>query len=311
MAARILFQELPPSGASPVSVPGAGYDLSVATSPDPSQVIQLDLDLPQPQTPTPETTLTPKLLISPTATQPPRFKVGDNLPLKTGVILDNNDNPVPDGTVVRFLFTIGTTDSSSQSQIDTTTTGGIARASLRIPSAGQLEIRVVAEPALTSKLLRLEISSTGAVAITAMTPTFQPSITPTPTVTLAPTMTVTITPTSTVIPPVKTGAGDWLLANLITWTAAFGFFWLGRSIGNMRWAIRWALMAAVGGLIAYFYLAIEFPGSKAWIDNTGKMGVLMVTLIGSIVGWVGGVAWKRWIKQRAQMEKPRRTNGPG
>ncbi len=311
MAARILFQELTPNGASPVSVPGAGYDLSVATSPDPDQVIQLGFDLPEPNTPTPETTQTLKPSISPTATQPPRFKVGDNLPLKTGIILDNNKNPVPDGTVARFLFTIGTADSTTQSQIDTETKNGIARASLRIPSAGLLEIRIVAEPALTSQVLRLEISPTGAVAITAMTPTFQPSLTPTVTITFTPTITATITPTTTPVAPVKTGAGDWLLANLMTWAAAFGFFWLGRSLGTMRWAIRWALMAVVGGLVAYFYLAVDFPGSKVWMDVAGKGGVLIVTAIGSIVGWLGGVAWKRWIKQRAQMETPRRTNEPG
>ncbi len=311
MAARILFQELTPSGDSPVSVPGAGYDLGMATSPDPSQVIQLDLDLAEAQTPTPpQATQTLKPSISATATQPPKFKVGDNLPLKTGVIIDNNRNPVPDGTVVRFLFTIGTADSTTQSQVDTTTTSGIARASLRIPSAGQLEVRVAADPALTSKVLRLEISSTGAVAITAMTPTFQATITPTTTITITPTATATMTPTSTPVKPVKTEAGDWLLANLVTLAAAFGFFWLGRSIGNMRWAIRWALMAVVGGLVAYFYLAIDFPGSKVWLNVAGKGGVLMVTLIGTILGWLGGVAWKRWIKQRAQMEKPRRSNEP-
>lgn len=310
MAARILFQELMPSGDPPVSVPGAGYDLSVATSPDPNQVIQLDLDIPPGQSLTPQTTPSIKPSISPTPTQPPRFKVGDNLPLKTGVILDNNDNPVPDGTVVRFLFTIGTADSTTQSQIDTTTTGGIGRASLRIPSAGSMEIRVVAEPALTSKLLRLEISSAGAVAIATIIPTFQPSLTPTSTLTLTPTMTATMTPTPTPAPPTKTGAGDWLLANLITWGAAFCIFWLGRSLSTVRWAIRWALMAAVGGLVAYSYLAVQFPGSQVWMDNTGKVGILIVTLIGSVVGWLGGVAWKRWINQRARMEKPRRTNEP-
>ena len=119
-----------------------------------------------------------------------------------------------------------------------------------------------------------------------------------------------MTLTSTPAPPNKTGAGDWLLANLITWGAAFSFFWLGRSMGTVRWAIRWALMAAVGGLVAYFYLAIQFPGSQVWMDATGKTGVLIVTLIGSIVGWLGGVIWKRWIRQRARMEKPRRTNEP-
>jgi beta-N-acetylhexosaminidase len=309
MAARILFQELTPNGNSPVSVPGAGYDLSVATSPDPNQVIQLDLDMPQPVAVTPSALTPTKPSPSPTVTPPPRFKVGDNLPLRTGIVLDNNKNPVPDGTVVRFRFTLGLAESSTQSTIDETTIGGIARASFRIPSAGLLEISVVAEPALTSKILRLDISSTGAVAITAITPTPLPSMTPTVTQTVTPSATATITATPTPLPPVKTGAGDWALANLVAWGSAFGFFWLGRSLGTLRWAIRWALLAAVGGLVAYFYLAIQFPGSQDWMDSTGRMGILLVTLIGSIVGWLGGVLWKRWMTRRARMEKPPRTNG--
>ena len=307
VAARILFQELTPAGFSPVSVPGSGYDLSVATSPDPSQVISLDLDLPAAPTPTVQMTPTPQPTLSPTATAPPKFRVGDTLPLRTGIILDHNKNSVPDGTVVRFLFTIGVADSSTESEIDAVTTDGVAHAAFRIPSAGLLQIRVVSDPANSSKLLRLDITSTGGVSITAITPTPLPSATPTATHTVTPSPTVTITPTLAPLPPLKTGAGDWALANLIAWAAAFGFFWLGRGQGTMRWAIRWAMLAAVGGLVGYFYLAAQLPGSLNWIENGSKMGVLLATLIGSIVGWLGGVVWKIWLSRRARMEKlPRR-----
>ena len=46
VAARLLFQEITPVGASPVSVAGLGYDLRSVTSPDPDQIISLALDLP-------------------------------------------------------------------------------------------------------------------------------------------------------------------------------------------------------------------------------------------------------------------------
>ncbi len=36
-AARVLFLEMAPGGASPVSIPGVGYDLIMATSPNPEQ----------------------------------------------------------------------------------------------------------------------------------------------------------------------------------------------------------------------------------------------------------------------------------
>ncbi|MEE8569077.1 MAG: hypothetical protein V3S81_10745, partial [Anaerolineales bacterium] len=41
VAAHLLFNELSASGAPPVSVPGIGYDLIEATSPDPDQIISL------------------------------------------------------------------------------------------------------------------------------------------------------------------------------------------------------------------------------------------------------------------------------
>jgi hypothetical protein len=37
---------------------------------------------------------------------PPEFRIGDIIPIRTGVILDHNGNPVPDGTPVSFIFTL-------------------------------------------------------------------------------------------------------------------------------------------------------------------------------------------------------------
>ncbi len=151
MAARILFQEITPSGSLPVSVPGLGYDLIQATSPDPTQVIPLYLDLPEKPTPTPS--VTPKKSPTPGSTpsvEPtavPKFKVGDTLPLRTGIIYDNNHNQVPDGTVVRFMVTISGVEGGTVQQIDTTTSQGIAHAAFRIQTAGLLEFRVASDPA--------------------------------------------------------------------------------------------------------------------------------------------------------------------
>ena len=79
----------------------------------------------------------------------------------------------------------------------------------------------------------------------------------------------------------------------------------------MRWAIRWALLAAFGGLVGYLYLTINLPGSKVWMDSAGKWGTLIASLIGSVIGWLAGVFWKYWLSQRARMEKQeRRVNGP-
>src|SRR5262245_18216747 len=44
VAARLLLQEVPFQGVSPVSIPAVGYHLLIETSPDPAQVIPLSLE---------------------------------------------------------------------------------------------------------------------------------------------------------------------------------------------------------------------------------------------------------------------------
>src|SRR5207302_9485199 len=83
VAARLLFRDLTPHPAPPVSIPGAGYDLGVAPRPDPSQVIGLDWH----QAPPPKNT-----------PQSPGYHLGDTITMTTGVIHDVNGHPVPDQT---------------------------------------------------------------------------------------------------------------------------------------------------------------------------------------------------------------------
>ena len=296
MAARILFQEITPSGSLPVSVPGLGYDLIQATSPDPSQVIPLYLDLPDKPTPTPsaipKNSPTPgaTLTIAPTAV--PKFKVGDTLPLRTGVIYDSNHNQVPDGTVVQFMVTISGVEGGTVQQIDTTTTQGIAHAAFRIQTAGLLEFRVASDPAETSALIRLDISAGEAAAITAIAP---PTLSPTATETPSPTSTSTATPTPVppLPPPPVPGMGDWLLAVLVSWVGGAIVFYFGRKWFSLRWGVRWGLSSLTGGLVAYTYLAANMPGSDTYYQKAGVYGVLIVSLVGIFVGWGLGWLWKQ------------------
>ena len=308
VAVRILFQELTPGGALPVSVSGAGYDLRVALSPDPAQVISLEVDQPS-ATATPQVSATVKSGGTPSATSTiiPTVKVGDTLPLRTGVILDHNHNPVPDGTPVRFIFTPAGTESGVVQQISAVTVGGIARTAYRIQSGGSLEIRVVSDPAETSRLLRLNISPSGVVVITAVIPTLptpSPTSTPTPTPSVTPSVTPTVTPTPTPIPPPEPGTSDWVLALLIAWGAGAAFFWLGRMTGSLRWAVRWGLMAITGGLLAYTYMAAGLPGGRGLLEAVGKSSLLWMTLLGALTGWLVGLGWRRrWEKENQQQGK--------
>ena len=286
VAARGLFQELTPSGALPVSVPGIGYDLITATKPDPNLVISLMVDLPDSggdlSTKTPE------------PTPVPTFKVGDTIPLRTGLILDSNRHVVPNGTPVRFLFTTGG-DTTVAQTIDTVTVMGVARASYRIERAGLLEITANSDPAFNSDKLQLDITGGESAAITAIVPTAVPTETPTPTETATPTATPTITPTP--LPPPRPELGDWVLAVVVTLSGSALGLWLGMSLLQFRWGVRWALCILLGGLAAYNYVALKMPGSQGAISQGVTSGVVLVTLAGVALGAVAGGLWW-WLEER-------------
>lgn len=296
IAARLLFQELDASGHSPVSVNGLGYDLSVITSPNPEQIIPISLDIPSAESIAPTTSETSPTAPAPTPTQVPTFKVGDTLPLKTGIIYDHNRNPVPDGTLVRFVFSTGTEPGRSE-QIEAFTEKGVARAAFRINSPGVLEIRVTSDPAQTSEILRLDITGGEAAAITVIAPTMIVIATPQPTLT-PPFETPTATPVAALQEGKKRApsGGDWLATMIVIWGCAISLFFVSRRVVLDLWAIRWALLANIGGVLAYLYLALGLPGSNYWLDQAGKAGILAAAIIGVLIGWGAGWLWHRYKK---------------
>jgi beta-N-acetylhexosaminidase len=279
VAARLLFQELTPSGSLPVSVPGIGYDLLSATAPDPGQVIQLYLDLPSAPTPTTVPTGTPE----PTAT--PYFRVGDTVTVRTGVILDYNQHPVPDNTGVRFSL-IQSGEGGVVQQVEAATVGGVARASFSIERAGLLEIHAASDPAATSVVLQLDITSEGvSVTVVAPTSTAEPA-TPTPEITLTPEET-SLSPISEGYP----GFSGWIAMVMFLGGLAYLALWLGGRLFSTRWGLRWAFCAILGGLLAYNYLALGLPGSAGWIKASGLAGILGVVILGAALGFAGGWLW--------------------
>lgn len=295
VAARVLFQEQAPDGRSPVQIPGVGYDLIAATSPDPNQVIGLALDIPEPE-PVGEGTATPM------PTDIPVFRVGDVLPLRTDPIIDQNGNLVPDGTVVRFIFMVGGETGTVQ-QIEATTSLGVARATYRIGSEGLLEISAASDPAMTSDLLRLD---TAGGMITAIAPTVEPTITPTPTETPTPTVTPTAIPV--IPPPSRPMAQDWLFSMLLTWSSAAVVF-LSTWRSNIRWRYRTAMLAAAGGLIAYLALALHRLINEDQARQLVTGNVLSITLLGVVIGFWVGFFWRRLMERRARA-LPERPTGP-
>ena len=93
VAARALFQGTSVSGASPVTVDGLNYDILEATSPDPDQILQIVAEVQGTDNGDAEAT-----------EQPFEPRLGDTLLFRTEPILDQNSNPVPDGTPVQFIL---------------------------------------------------------------------------------------------------------------------------------------------------------------------------------------------------------------
>ncbi|OGO38914.1 MAG: hypothetical protein A2W35_15535 [Chloroflexi bacterium RBG_16_57_11] len=293
IAAYLLFGELRATGSSPVSVPGIAYNLNEALFPDPAQIIPLEYDLPA-----------PTQVITGTATpEPPPapdFRVGDVVPLRTGVILDHNRNPVPDGTPVTFTFTSGV-ESNSTRQVEITHLG-VARTTYPINNPGVIEIRAESEAA-QSEVLRLDIPTTGEANLTA-SPTQEPTLT----ATLVPPTEIPIPPPTPGIaePLQRPGLADWMIAVLIASFMALAIYRLGALIGYVRWGVRAGFLALIGGLVAYSIFVYQIQQSDLLPETPISFEIVLATFAGVIVGLMIALAWRMVAQASREREA---TNG--
>lgn len=294
VAARLLFKEITtPEGNLPVSVPGIGYVLISATSPNPEQMIPLALDLPS-------TEQEEELVAEPTPIA--EYQIGDIVPLRAGVILDHNGHPVPDHTPVQFGVTVNGQETAI---LSSTTIDGIARISYELEQSGLVAIHATSASASSNELrfeipvVEVEVPPTSTQTETP-TPTLTPSSTATeviPTLTATATVTATATATSTSTPipspetepiPPSTDLRDWAIAVLIT----FGIAWLvsrfGALIGHVRRGIRWGLSSAITGLLTYTYTVSNLPGTEWALESRFHWGVYIITAAGALLGWLLG-----------------------
>jgi len=219
---------------------------------------------------------------------PMTVKVGDSLPVRTGIILDHNGHPVPDNTIVRFIVTHG--DASLPQATEVQTIQGVARTTIRMDQGGPMEIRVESEPAKNSVVLKFNAPPEQGT-VTPPTPTSTPSPTPTTT----PTFTPTQTSVAVIQPPEprgRTNMTDWLLAFLLTAIIGTATYWFSTNIGQIRWGVRAALLTTIGVMLAYTYLALGMPGSKVVVQQTGTWGVLIITIVGAGLGWAAAWGWR-------------------
>jgi len=289
LAARVLLQELTPMGKLPVSMPGVGYDLETQTSPDPRQVIPLVIEASVDQA---APISTPPIGYS----QPLLYKAGDTIPVRAGLIVDYNGNPVPDGTKVNFVIDTMSTGGSVE-QLPAETTDGYARVMYVIPSIGSLELRVTADPAVTSQILRLDITDAGGVVTS-----FEPTVAVTTESEPIPTQ-ILPTPTPQKLSEVRHQAGkpafqDWVLVNLmiVGFCALFGLItprWIEKKNGVIL-----ILAMGIGGYLAYIYSAFGLPGTQNPIKQNGTPYFLLAAVVGMIVGFGAGLIYTRFISRR-------------
>jgi beta-N-acetylhexosaminidase len=288
-AVRALFQESPLSGRSPVNIEGIRYDLFEVTKPDPEQVIELfivDDGVPK----------------SPPSQAPLEVRPGATLRLQTGVIVDRNGNPVPDGTPVQFI---------QQDRIqgfvnvigEQPTLNGIANLDYLLEArSGNFRITATTGEARASQEIDIVIGENAVVSVNTPTPaptqipttTLTPSPTTTTTPSPQPTSTLTPRPTATLEPetlnPEKEdttvfgevqmllGFGLGLLA-----TGGAGYAISRTEHNNLPVIVRCILWGILGALIAYNYFMLGLPGTT-WLESLGSWAALLITLFGGVVG---------------------------
>jgi beta-N-acetylhexosaminidase len=279
-AARLLYQELVPEGESPVSVPGVGYDLLQALSPDPEAKIGLVVRS-SPGSGDP-------------ATPEAGFSVGDTIFLSTSPVLDHNGRAVPDGTPVDFGITYP--GDSLGSVVQSTTVDGIAEASIRLDRTGLLTIRAASDPARISDIVQLDVEQGVPAFATVIAPTLAPTATSSATDTAA----------SPTLPPGPVGSsggaagtastplpkGAFLIGVLLAaGIGAFAAYLLRRSGADRRDAARAGVIGATGTMVGFDYLALGLPGSVILLEMNAYLALIAFCALGGTAGFAAGHEW--------------------
>lgn len=293
-AARLLFQQFEPTGASPVGLPATGpLDLS----PDPNQFIQVEpvhkIDA--------NGNIIPLAQMEPTSLD---LQVKEGILFQTSVIVDKNKHPVPDGTLVNFYRYYPKEGLSLEPQT-AETVNGVAQ--IRIIKELDSPLQVWATSNLATQSVPFDIGP-GIIDTPTPTPTSTPG--PTSTSTPTPIATETATPTSTPEPlptPTRPPMGpepppkpvdliDLIYALLGSIVIAGIAFTLGGDRLLLEERVRSALVAIASGLVGYIgYTLLALLSSRSgWfgtIVELGAGGHWVTPLVSLLFAIVGTVIW--------------------
>lgn len=142
LAVRALFGDAAATGASPVSVSGAGYDLGRRLEPALDQRVELEP-------------------VGHDAAQP--LRAGGDLTVRSSVVLDGNGRPAPDGTTVTLRRYAGA-DGVFLPDVPAALRDGRLAEVIALERAGEMTITAVFENGLRSAPLDLRIEDRSAAA---------------------------------------------------------------------------------------------------------------------------------------------------
>lgn len=283
---QALFNDLALEGNPPVNISGIGYDLFVATQPDPEQQIALFI-------------YRDGTALSPSTTQPIQLEAGATLEIRTGVLHDRNGNTVPDGTVVRFIQE-DLTENLLNVVTESTTRDGVAAFTFSLPEGLTGRIRVTAGAGETNRSDEVYVLGNEASVITPTpepTHTPTPSPSPTPTFTPTPLPSPTPRPTPTPVPPPREPTLEITLAQVGTLFGILGGLaltlttaWLLNRQMPLPRLVRQSLWGLLAALLVYNYAALGLPGSGWFTPVRGWQG-LALTALGGTLG-LGLFQWR-------------------
>jgi beta-N-acetylhexosaminidase len=273
VAVRLLFKEVAAPGASPVSIEGTGYDLSVALSPAPEQIVDLRVELADQATnPHEEVAVI-------------EYESGDTILIQTNSILDHNGNIVPDNTPATFsLTTINNNEIISQREISALTANGIAAVNVTLDNAGALSIISLIADSLTTEPLKLDIIDVNNPAGTE--------------VVYVPGNGVGqdgILNQSEMLIALSRGEvtiGLWFLLVMIAVFISIFAYQIAVNSGQIRWGIRYAFTTFIGGVLMITLLSSGAGMVTEILRSKTLWQVAIITAIGCLMGWLVGMIWK-------------------
>jgi beta-N-acetylhexosaminidase len=142
VAVRAVFGDQPAPGFSPVSVPGANYDLARRLAPDPTQAVALQLVGQDPDRP---------------------LRLGQSATVRTAPVYDANGHLAPDGTQAAFRTYVRAEDVFLR-DVTVGTVDGIASAPIPTDRAGELEVSAVFPSGLATQPLVVTVAGEPALA---------------------------------------------------------------------------------------------------------------------------------------------------